>query len=1000
MGDSIASHVESCLGLFHLVTDQPRSATGATEPFLRDIKDEQTRFKVWAGNIGAHHTGMSSLDYRLRDSSHIRTQVIKLLQDLDNLLEDGSAIISEDDSHSEQNGNERQPELQGKTNATQITTVLADSRGTLSSAPNEEDCDVEEDDIESELGQISMDVADVVNCLLRLSAAIRNPAPHDRFAASHFTDTSHYELFDIRHVQSKFDGVEADLAERLGKAISRRRQYFKYREAHHAKLSRGLDLHRGGDAATTVGSGEPQTIASSIPRLLQTESSSTEGLLVFSEDRSDSGYTQTSDYYSLMEEDVDVSDQSVESSDFASALEALDGESGGLSLLDTDNLQKAEDVEEIKLVVEPQPLPSSESLMKSRTASTDWKLGEGLSALPQSYQGADVDIDELLKTGQDVTSRPSNAEGPKQVEDRHQESAPAQPPQSRPNQGKVPAGSPGLDDIVSLLNRIPVSKEGVQDNDAPPTKSVRPLEAATPTKALPRKVATTTKSSNYMPPSCEDAPTSTPKAKGAPIVGTPIIQAAATNTSVPKTTEAKTPGAKVPTAKDAIARADPAKTSKAKAAEKKKAAAGHAMPPSRGPVITQALHQRNPAAIPAPSHYPPQTRSSDVDYHMEDDLMSDRSRMPPPPNTPRRRQQASAYGTPLDDARLRPGAGHRTEDGLISDRRRMPPPPPAADITRRTMARANSGDRKPIPAENSGRDDEGGHKARSSRDSESRETSNQLHQRLSFKQPAPRIVTAHATTPSARFTDSVMRRLREEEEEVEENDEPDIPLHHKRPFGAGLKRKKIEFVRATESDPSLPSSSTSSASKGTLTGDLYASIVLGEGSSKSDPASRRESPGAPTDNDDEPAICPVCSFPITTSLREHEATLVHQISLTHSHPPSGLDRNRMGLRTLQSQGWDPDARRGLGLGGEGPQYPIKVIAKQDNLGIGASAQEASKDAAKKKETQQAPPRQLTAKERKALAAKERQRAERLQAEIYGRVDVERYLKGTGTDNAI
>ena len=49
---------------------------------------------------------------------------------------------------------------------------------------------------------------------------------------------------------------------------------------------------------------------------------------------------------------------------------------------------------------------------------------------------------------------------------------------------------------------------------------------------------------------------------------------------------------------------------------------------------------------------------------------------------------------------------------------------------------------------------------------------------------------------------------------------------------------------------------------------------------------------------------------------------------------------------------------------------------------------------------EAPPRQLTAKERKALAAKERQRAERLQAEIYGRVDVEGYLRGNGADNAI
>ncbi|UNI16893.1 hypothetical protein JDV02_003283 [Purpureocillium takamizusanense] len=254
------------------------------------------------------------------------------------------------------------------------------------------------------------------------------------------------------------------------------------------------------------------------------------------------------------------------------------------------------------------------------------------------------------------------------------------------------------------------------------------------------------------------------------------------------------------------------------------------------------------------------------------------------------------------------------------------------------------------------------------------------------------------------------RRLEADDEDDDDNEEPEIPLHHKRPFGVGLRRKKIDFVRATESDSTLPSS-TSSVAKGSLAGDLYASIVLGEGSSVSASASRTESPGAPTadDDDDEgarkPITCPVCALPIITPLREHEASLAHQVSLTHSHPPSGLDRTRMGLRTLQSQGWDPDARRGLGLEGEGPRYPIKVAAKEDNLGIGASAQQASEEAKRKKkkgaeQEPEAPPRQQTRKERKALAAKERQRAERLQAEIYGRVDVERYLRGTGTDNAI
>ncbi|PNY23206.1 Uncharacterized protein TCAP_06845 [Tolypocladium capitatum] len=233
-----------------------------------------------------------------------------------------------------------------------------------------------------------------------------------------------------------------------------------------------------------------------------------------------------------------------------------------------------------------------------------------------------------------------------------------------------------------------------------------------------------------------------------------------------------------------------------------------------------------------------------------------------------------------------------------------------------------------------------------------------------------------------------MRRSREEDAG------DDVPLHHKKPFGAGLKRKRVEFVRATAADQGMQAS-VPSAERGLLASDLYASVVLG--AAKSGPASRTESPAAGTEEEPkpEPTICSVCSLPITTSVRKHEASLAHQVSLEHSHPPSALDRSRMGLRTLQSQGWDPDARRGLGLDGEGVRYPVRTTAKEDNLGIGAVVEEPQK----KKEAER-PPRQLTAKERKAVAAQERQRAERLQAEMYGSVDVERYLRGNGADNEV
>lgn len=235
-----------------------------------------------------------------------------------------------------------------------------------------------------------------------------------------------------------------------------------------------------------------------------------------------------------------------------------------------------------------------------------------------------------------------------------------------------------------------------------------------------------------------------------------------------------------------------------------------------------------------------------------------------------------------------------------------------------------------------------------------------------------------------------MRRLRNKsnDDHGHDDDHDDIPLHHKKPFGAGLKRKRVEFVRATETGNGIAASPQ--ASPNSAVGDLYASIVLGDGDerpkSASAPATRLGTPRAESSiMAAETSICAVCSLPITTSAKEHEASVAHQVKMPHAHPPSALDRSRMGLRALESLGWDPDARRGLGRQGEGVRFPIKAKAKDDTLGIGATV-------ADRVIKQEEPPRKLTGKELKAAMARDKQRAERLQAEIYGRVDVESYIR--------
>lgn len=62
----------------------------------------------------------------------------------------------------------------------------------------------------TELQQAFMDIVDIINCLFKLSIAIRNPSPHDRLVKAAVVDTAFYEEWDIQHVKNKFPGVQVN----------------------------------------------------------------------------------------------------------------------------------------------------------------------------------------------------------------------------------------------------------------------------------------------------------------------------------------------------------------------------------------------------------------------------------------------------------------------------------------------------------------------------------------------------------------------------------------------------------------------------------------------------------------------------------------------------------------------------------------------------------------------------------------------------------------------
>lgn len=131
----------------------------------------------------------------------------------------------------------------------------------------------------SELQQQLSGISEIITCLMRLSMAIRNPAPHDLFINSKHINISHFEEFDIHHARSKFPMAEDFLVVRLGKAISRRRQYLKYRAEHRKHLDDGVErladqANQADQDPASIPDRSESTVASSIPHGMKSTSSS------------------------------------------------------------------------------------------------------------------------------------------------------------------------------------------------------------------------------------------------------------------------------------------------------------------------------------------------------------------------------------------------------------------------------------------------------------------------------------------------------------------------------------------------------------------------------------------------------------------------------------------------------------------------------------------------------------------------------------------------------
>lgn len=287
---SISSSLVDCLKRFNTLTSRDELASYASEVPINSWADELGRLRVWAANIGAHQTGQSSLDYRLRDASHIKAQTIRLLQRLRRTLEDSEDFLTEN-------------------------------------VEDEDDLSIDDEE-QTELQQINHALINTIDCLFELSMIIRRPAQHDRLLGTKKLDATIYEPFDVsrsssrtlfpqfpqiltllqrQHVAHKHPKAGNLVVDRLGAAISRRRAALKYRERHRAKLEKGIEsvVDESHDRKT---SGDPSEHGDAVStRLSETIATAYEEPHIDFEDAASlSGASQTSYAQSLWENNQNI----------------------------------------------------------------------------------------------------------------------------------------------------------------------------------------------------------------------------------------------------------------------------------------------------------------------------------------------------------------------------------------------------------------------------------------------------------------------------------------------------------------------------------------------------------------------------------------------------------------------------------------------------------------------------------------------------------------------
>lgn len=191
---SITSLYNVCVRSFYQLCDFLEDSDGefCDQIPIPALQEELGRFRVWAGNVGAHRSGRVSLDHKLRESFRIHSKVSELLGDLDESLQ---TSMSSPGGH--QLADEKNQAIAIISHERIPSDALSNS--SVDSIDDDDSLSSFEDELNptTELQERFKDIGHVITCLYMFSIAIRSPAQRDRLQKCADIDVSNFEFFDI-----------------------------------------------------------------------------------------------------------------------------------------------------------------------------------------------------------------------------------------------------------------------------------------------------------------------------------------------------------------------------------------------------------------------------------------------------------------------------------------------------------------------------------------------------------------------------------------------------------------------------------------------------------------------------------------------------------------------------------------------------------------------------------------------------------------------------------